>query len=883
MSDLKNLLDKYLNSDADELEYRIKLTHDQVRHIMNSMKDKWINQIDQLEQSVNIIYSSNNPSKRDIKQIRKITFSGLKPSKQEMYEKQHILREQIDPLITINLSNETPLTKLTFTDLSYGRIKNRLSIRDGIYRIDITQTIEISRVIIETNKQAIGPQRIVLFGSMGSLYGKDLYEAFANNIFDYNNIEFEIEVDKSSKLSVDDIQIDAINNIIPVIRPIIDYNRSLTNICKLLKETKHIVNCTSIKTMTSKAITLSNREYMDIFPPINYYVTHKADGLRSLLHLNPTNSYLITSNDIVPILTKSNSDIILDCEYIVEKSKSTVLVFDILYNDEDVTNLTLETRLSTIDALFKTYKDEFKKEKIHIERKHYVRITDDVEDSFKIIKRSPFDYPEDGYILSSNDTYFKTKHYKIKPHNTIDFLAIKLPKQLVKNVEFPPKKDHTLYILFVGIRVKLLDKLRIYRMKHYRKLVGDINSSEYVPIQFSPSDNPSAYLWYVPNKLSKELDGYMGMHSDPARNSWIIVELEPVFVDGNPNNFTWKYHGVRTDRINEPNYYGNDFVKVAEDNWFVSQNPLLLESMHIPPDVYFSTTKAEIYKAQVHSVSYGKSKLISEAKEMIPNLFVFDLAAGKGQDLHRYMDQEYEKGLFLDIDRTAIASLIHKRYDLMKSEYYNTKKFRTNVGVQDLTRPSSDVLNEIKHFFVPEKPGLIICNLAIHYLIFDQKHLLNFISLVKKSLHKDGYFIYTTFDGKKINSLFDKTDKIEGGVEKVKSDAIQINDEWIVYEDEVVKYRIIKHYKGNKLENFGQKISVKLPFSGSDMYQEHLVNIDFVNGEFIKHGFEIVRVGSMGDYIEEIAELNPRLYNKLSVDDKKYIDLYGYCILKLKK
>jgi hypothetical protein len=226
--------------------------------------------------------------------------------------------------------------------------------------------------------------------------------------------------------------------------------------------------------------------------------------------------------------------------------------------------------------------------------------------------------------------------------------------------------------------------------------------------------------------------------------------------------------------------------------------------------------------------------------------------------LARYIDCGYSAGLFIDIDRVAITELIARRYQLIQGNtFYSKKAFKVNVGVEDLTVPNDEIVARFQPYFTNGKPGLIMCNLAIHYLIYDAEHLNNFAGLILKCLADKGTFIFTCFNGEKIDGLFGNA------------------DEWVDKENDVVKYHIKKLYNGSFI-GFNQKIAVKLPFS-TEMYEENLVNPLVVISKFKSLGFK-VNHHSMTDYMSSLGKENANLAKRLNSSDKFYIDLY-HCFI----
>jgi SAM-dependent methyltransferase len=813
---------------AYELEYRVKLSTEDIIDILKENYD-WYKTAE-LEQSVNFIYSDNR--------IARMVFVGGKV-KSDYYIKTLELSSvyHAAPFVSLKLATEKKCGEISYVSNTVlcTRIKNRISIPFEKFRIDITQINTISGVL---NIADVKNNRIIMFGNMGGTRGKDLMDKF---IAASRGKEMEMEIEFTSHSLVNtDIDLASICRTMPSIARKISYSLSLSEICSLTG-----LRGDTLKSMLTGAKTLSKNIYMKMYPPIGNYITKKADGFRSVLVLGGVNS-LITHNEVISH-TVSDDPIthIIDCEAIPTDDGYRVFAFDIMYSTTSCIKDPFEERLvKLVNAL--TTPPVIPR--LTIELKQYLRIDEDMS-AFKRIKESISDYPDDGYILTvAGASYEQTKSYKIKSENTIDFMAINCD-----NAKMPVPAGKHLYALFSGINNSTLNKLMITRLAGYSNLFT--HRGDYGPIQFSPANHPNAYRWVVDDKMHNILKKDAGVVRGVVSPA-IIVELLPIFKNG--NFVEWKFIGTRPDRLSEPNYFGNNFTTVAEVNWFVAQDPIILEDMHMPPNAYFAIEKSAIYKNQVHAVSYVKSKLIKHAKSIIPNTFVLDLAAGNGQDLARYMDCGYTSGLFIDIDRIAIATLIERRYQFIQGNtFYSKKAFKVNVGVEDLTVPNDEIVARFEPYFTPNKPGLIVCNLAIHYLIYDVDHLNNFAGLIIKCLANNGTFMFTCFNGKKIHNLFKNA------------------DEWVDREGDIVKYHIKKLYAGDFL-GFEQKISVKLPFS-AQMYEENLVNVELVTKKFSSLGFNVTQ-HSMSEYLFNLSKENANLFKSLNQSDKFYLDLY-HCFI----
>jgi len=866
---MNSIIEKYLPGKNIEVEYRIKISTKDIVEILKEMRDQW-SELTELEQSVNIIYKAG----KDESDVKKMVFNQNSESK-EVYRKKRLYSNNYEnfKLVKLTISSETPITSPASNTINMFRIKNRISINLGNYRIDITQVKEIPYALFSQNKQLVKIERTNLFRNIASFTEpKQIYENFISNPSN-TEMEMEIEFNDPGKLNTSDFDFYQILESIQPLDEIISHSEKLDHIYNLLGNKSKLK---SVKNLLSKPNTLDMKTYNEIYPPTDYYITKKADGYRCCLYIYDKGYALVSNRVYILNGLSSQNEFIIDCELMIPANvndKELIIVgFDILmFGGENCTDKDFSHRLELLNKFYNNPPIvDVKSRPFKLEIKNYHYITSNLRKSFKSVIEDDFKYPIDGYIMtSSGENYDNTHHYKIKKKNTIDFLSVQLPKFLRKDSKFQYRAGYSIWLLFCGISQNTLNALGLKPLSGYNKIFPKDQYKNYIPIQFSPADYPNAFIWYVPEELEKSILKTPTIDSNISHHFWRFIELEPIFEKsaneqknlGKSGFREWKFHGVRVDRINESNYFGNDFVKSAEPNWFISQNPVIIEKMWEPPtDVYFSQDKNQIYWAQTAAISFMKSKLIQVASEEVPNLTVLDLASGKGQDLQRFMNSGFKTGLFLDSDSVAISRLLLKRYELMKSMYNRSLKMKTYVGVRDLTKPSDPTIKSILEI-LPENPGLVICNLAIHYLVSNPDNLANFSKLVSKTIHKEGYFIYTTLDGAKIVEL------------------LKGKKEWSVHQDEVLKYKIEKHYDADQLNLFDQKIKIKLPFS-SELYEENLVNIGMVNTYFEKLGFKIVETGHVTDFLPDMKSDASRIYNQLTDDDMTYIGLYSYSKLQ---
>jgi hypothetical protein len=193
----------------------------------------------------------------------------------------------------------------------------------------------------------------------------------------------------------------------------------------------------------------------------------------------------------------------------------------------------------------------------------------------------------------------------------------------------------------------------------------------------------------------------------------------------------------------------------------------------------------------------------------------------------------------------------------MEHHSKNTKPSSMSIltKVMNLKTPKDGLIKQLSTSFVFPSLSGIVCNFALHYMCDNATNIHNLLEFNHKLLSNDGLFIFSVMDGAKVFNLLKSGD-------------------YNIHQDDILKYSIRSKYKSDKLGLYGQKIDVLLPFS-REMYEEPLVNLDNVIHIAEKMGFELVLRSSFMDF-----KISNVLLNKLTDDDKQYIELHSIIILK---
>jgi SAM-dependent methyltransferase len=651
----------------------------------------------------------------------------------------------------------------------------------------------------------------------------------------------------------------------------LQYQEEIYNIAREISPTPEKFRSVNarFKQLSNQVVSLSVSSYSEIYPPVSYYITEKADGKRVIASIRGMTMYVVSSDALLAYSIgdfSSDFKVIADCELVGD----TLYVFDVMYLGENISQKPFRERIEYINRAVEV----MRKYKPDVTAKNYVQCSENLQHSFESVLQRESPFQTDGIIITSpNDAYYATSNYKWKPYaqNTIDFLAMKCPDKLLGTLPYAQRAGSTLYLLFVGIDKSMQDKLGLGLISHYRSIFPH-SSSDYYPIQFSPSCNPLAYLYWT------QLD----IHGK-------IVEL-----GRDDANREWVFHRTREDRNLEKNYYGNDY-RIAEltyMNYIDRFDPALLWT---PPTSYFTKTADGIYTAPNRYKRFVISVLLKD--HLSKAKYCIDLAAGRGADLHRYKEIGVSNALFIDVDKTAIAELIRRKFNIFNKRR-NTKwiggsvcsavhpritsrsggneklfvkdspNMTVNTLVADLKLPYTTLIEMTSPFGIDASTvDGIVCNFAIHYFCDTLNNIRNLLQFVGKMLRDGGIFIFTVFDGARIY-------KNLSGLAK--------GETWQLYENDVLKYAIRKEYSG-AFAKTGQTIMVKLPFA-DEMYSEPLCNLDMVTREAAKYSLQLEQCESMTSYKAKFYNADRALSEQLTPVDLEYIDLHSFVTMrKVKK
>ena len=773
---------------------------------------------------------------------------------------------------SINLSLESTCPIFNCDGSSLIRLKHRICFIQDLWQIDMT-------IVIQINKNQIKDlQKIIDYVFKDS-------NNFINNIdcpfVDKSQFIFEIEAEfintnKSQLIGINIDKTKIINDIVEFILQLANteyINKAILG-NQIYKVAQYLIQSPSylqkfekdlgLKQLLPSVLAITKSDYKEIYPPKHLFLTDKADGIRAIGAIFEGYGYVLTTACIQAPhnIDHKLGDTICDCEYI----NDCLYVFDVLVvKGISLVDKSFDKRITYIDDAI----EHLRLTGLKAESKKYIHIIDNTVPYLKKVILETYEnkqrpYNIDGLIFVEPDkSYLNTKSYKWKStnDNTIDFVVKK-----VKNDE---------YNLFVGIKDTVFNRLGLNRCQDYDKYFPN-PPLQYFPIQFSPSINPNAYKYFH--------------KSDVLLVDNNIVELR-YNIESKTIMDQWTFVRVRDDRKMSNNsddtnlYFGNDF--------YTAELTLLNELDPFPIDLlweggssqYFMNIKTDIYLAQVFTLSYIKTEWI---KQLAGLDWVIDIGAGKGQDLKRYLDANIKQLIAIDKDKSALSELIRRKLDMArKSNFHHQSKNQfhksrgqvhksienssTNVMVlaADINQAVDETIKSLMEFKIDILNNIdaIICNLAIHYFISDKPAICNLALLISKLLKSGGTFSILNYNGKAIFDLLIKN-------------KVEYDSTWDAREpdSEVLKYSIRRLFKDDVLENCGQLIGVRLPFSQGVYYQEFLVNLDYIIEIFGDYGLKCKSNKSAIDFVNEFKKHNSDIGNKLTDLDIMYIQLHNQLI-----
>lgn len=487
---------------------------------------------------------------------------------------------------------------------------------------------------------------------------------------------------------------------------------------------------------------------------------------------------------------------------------------------------------------------------------------------------------------TSKSTWWESFKWKPSKYNTIDFLVttkkteegediignifqdgedmllqtqLTQYKTLVLRVGFDEERHGYLNPCLDVINDNLPQRQRRQYSKNYKK-------NDYKPMPFYPTDPTPSYPAYLCNIILQEKGGVKYMFTEDGKSvidDGTIVEFR--YEMDEKKFWQWKPIRVRNKKTAEyragGSQYGNAY-HTAQSIWKSIHNPITTEmittGVDIPDDVvdddvYYNRKGKTITESlrNFHNLFIKKSLIISASK---PGGTLIDMSVGKGGDMSKWIKAKLSFVFGLDLARDNIENRLDgacsrflnykKTYDTMPYALFVQANSGLNIrngdacftekgkeitkavfgnGQQDAAVLGAGVLRQ----FGKGKGGFdVVSNqFSIHYFFENLTVLSEFLCNVSQCCKVGGYFIGTSYDGRKVFQHLEEK---------------KIGESIHIIKDQVKMWEIKKEYSAKKFENNSNSVGFKINVyqeSINKMFPEYLVNYQYLTELMENFGF----------------------------------------------
>ena len=533
-----------------------------------------------------------------------------------------------------------------------------------------------------------------------------------------------------------------------------------------------------------------------------------------------------------------------------------------------------------------------------------------------------FEYETDGLVFTPSDLtlprdYVKKtwdKSFKWKPpqFNTIDFL-VKMKDDIKTEYIEDSIMNYKTLTLMCGFQenesgylhpcADVLDDLKV------EDIIGNVKrgaktdfNAGYKPQKFFPTkpyDN-QAHLCNVNVVNNMGVDVVKTEDNEVIEDNMIV---ECYYDFSRPKLWKWVPLRVRYDKTRElrngQKNYGNSY-QVANSNWQSIHHPLDEQMMttgeNIPEieddDTYYNRENKRDYTASLRDFHNKVVKrMLIENVSNVGDMLI-DYAVGKGGDFPKWIQSKlsfvfgidkskdnienhidgacarflnYKKSLDVYPDALFVPGDSSKRIITLdaidgnneESIYKHVTNAVFNKGTKDVHKIGKAALRH----YGKAKDGFHIssCQFALHYFFENVPSLENFIQNIVDTTRIGGYFICTSYDGKKMFNHLSKRKKGESEVLK------HANGEKM--------WEVIKQYEFDEFSDDASCIGYGIDVyqdTINKMFREYLVNYDYFFQILEKYGFKLLTA-------DESKEINlpssfgsfEELHRQLQIDIEK--------------
>ena len=384
----------------------------------------------------------------------------------------------------------------------------------------------------------------------------------------------------------------------------------------------------------------------------------------------------------------------------------------------------------------------------------------------------------------------------------------------------------------------------------------------------------------------------------------------------------WKPYRIREDKtamFRKTNALGgtaNDF-ETAKSVWNTIHNPVteamvtgeqpVPEAFLAEEDGVYYTRRdratADLSRAMREYHNFVKRRLLAGAWRRRSDASLFDFACGKGGDVQKWLDYNYERVVGVDYSHDNIANPVDGAYArLLRSKKYSPTRHSYVFSQFDASRsrrenmtasafsPSVKSANEI--LFGPPSAsggalygiaagrfGVVSCQFALHYFCKDEHTLDAFLDNVDSVIRPGGYFVGTCLNGERVHAAFAASD----------------DDSGILTSGDNGIWRIEKKYGGEDGGvGLGRVVSVFMNTIGQ-VIDEYLVDFALLIAKMEARGYGRVESGeddgsemfefTRGEYRGSFADLAhvknaSKIRKMMSRSEMTYSDLNDWFVFK---
>lgn len=574
---------------------------------------------------------------------------------------------------------------------------------------------------------------------------------------------------------------------------------SQSDINNLVSNVNNVLNIQNSKNFihTNIFVKARNIKFADLVyggivgnPLVSYNVSHKIDGLFKMLIVNKIGLWLQYGNDYnllvkLPNIEKT-SVYICEMLYNINNIKYVLLVYDcIIYNNENITNKNLAERVSHIPSVLNLNIND-----------NYLTILEkkshnlDVNNFFNIIRmllleQETLIWPQDGFIFTPNGIY--------NPHSDLKKLNV---RNLVDYADVCKWKPFHKITIDFKIHMNKQNIIELYVYDVYNKKETIFKGSMVNPL--------------VENMLSNKFYSNINLYN----NHIVECSYDPICNILTPIK-------IRYDK------FGPNHLDIAVSNWMDLHDPITIE------DLYGKTiTLDNKYHNNIKNMLYGLPTIYPPISNLNikPSYNLLDIGSGRGGDLTKWLKSK--------VNHVIVVEPNNNNLNTLNSRLKNYKNFSNHVTTintvgEDTKQITSVVSNTVS------KVDVISLMLSLSFFWANTETLDSLVQTIVHNLNMNGYIIFLTIDGVKLNELLQH------------NNPLILNDiSFTLYENKFV-YAEIPGIVGKQWE--------------------FLVNIDELTKKLNKYGIELLMTRSASDEL------------LLGDEYKIYSSLYTYGIYQKTK